>query len=497
MHFSNQIPDHDKTVDTPKTLPFRQWQLTKREMRDAFTPLAKHGIQPINNRQQKGHAMNTLPQELIRFCRNTPLANAPETALLVLKLSLLDWFAVAIAGTNEPASRIIRQMLTAESGTPEASVFGQTTRLPARAAALANGTTSHALDYDDTHFLHIGHPSVALFPAALAMAERQGSSGAEFLMAALTGYESSCRIGHWFGRSHYEAGFHMTATAGTFGATLAASRLSGLNVVQTGHALGLASTRASGLKAQFGTMGKPFNGGMAAANGIEAVQLAALGFTSTPAALPSFGQAHAAEMPATETVLADLGTHYVLEQVQHKFHACCHGLHAMLEALSLLVQEETFDVNHLKQLKIQTNPRWLKVCNKPDPKTGLEAKFSYRQTAAMLLTGIDTGALSSFSDALCQAPNVTALRQKITVTGNTDLSDTAAKVTLVSTNGQRCIAFDLEAPLPLMQRQKRVIRKAETLLGADHAQAIWREITDLTQANNLNKLLQTVAKIRA
>lgn len=441
--------------------------------------------------------MTLLTRSLITFSRNTVLAEVPDSALLILKLSLLDWFAVAIAGTNEPASQTIRQMLTTESGNPDATVIGQKIRLPARAAALANGTTSHALDYDDTHFLHIGHPSVTIFPAALAMAERQRASGAEFLISALTGYESSCRIGHWLGRSHYEAGFHMTATAGTFGATLATSRLHGLNHNQTGHALGLAATRASGLKAQFGTMGKPFNAGMAAANGIEATQLAATGFTSNPDALVSFGQSHAAQMPAPETVLTGLGTDFVLEQVQHKFHACCHGLHAMLEALSQLIQAKTPDINQIKTLEIQTNPRWLKVCNKPDPQTGLEAKFSYRQTAAMTLLGINTGALSSFSDALCMDPRIAALRRKIRVIGNADLSDTTAKITLISTGSPRSTTCDLASPPPLTQRKARVLHKAETLLGAEQAQKIWQAINDLAQANDLTNLLQTADKIRA
>jgi len=435
---------------------------------------------------------------LIHFSRETPLADVPASALHILKLSLLDWFAVAIAGTQEPASRIIREMVTREAGSPEATVLGQSIRLPARAAALANGTTSHALDYDDTHFLHIGHPSVTIFPAALAMAEQQGATGAEFLIAALTGYESSCRIGHWLGRSHYEAGFHMTATAGTFGATLAASRLSGLSQDQTSHALGLATTRASGLKAQFGTMGKPFNAGMAAANGIEAALLAGLGFTSNPEALTSFAQSHAGEMRAPETVLDHLGKNFVLEQVQHKLHACCHGLHAMLEALRCLQQDQEVEVNLLKKVNIYTHPRWLKVCNKAEPETGLEAKFSYRQTAAMALSGVNTGALSNFNDALCHDPQIAALRNKIHVSGDMSLPDTAARITLIC-DGQspRNHCFDLSASIPVKEREARVLRKAATLLGDDQAIQIWHEITDLERANSLTKLLQTASKIRA
>ena len=197
------------------------------------------------------------------------------TALATAKLSFYDWLVVSCAGSAEPLAVIMRDFIASEAGTPTASVTGSAQKFPARAAALANGTISHALDYDDTHFAYVGHPSVAIFPAALAAAEEVGASGADVCKAFLLGAEVSCRIGMVLGRRHYDAGFHQTATAGCFGATVAAARLYQLDSAALCGALGLASTRASGLKSQFGTMGKPFNAGMAAANAIEACGLAA------------------------------------------------------------------------------------------------------------------------------------------------------------------------------------------------------------------------------
>ncbi len=143
-----------------------------------------------------------------------------------------------------------------------------------------NGATSHALDYDDTHFGHVGHPSVGIYPAALAVAEETGASAAAVADAFLLGAEASVRIGMLLGAVHYNRGFHQTATAGAFGATVAAGRLYGLNRAQMRAAIGLCATRASGLKSQFGTMGKPYNAGIAAANGVECAALARAGFTS-------------------------------------------------------------------------------------------------------------------------------------------------------------------------------------------------------------------------
>ena len=148
------------------------------------------------------------------------------------------------------------------------------------------------------------------------------------------GAETSIRSGVWLGRSHYQTGFHQTATAGAIGATVSSAILMGLPETDAAHALGLLATRMSGLKSQFGTMGKPFNAGIAASNGVEAVLLAKRGFESSIAGLDGalgFGPTHAGA--GDESAFDGFGSEWFFETVNHKFHACCHGLHAMLEAI--------------------------------------------------------------------------------------------------------------------------------------------------------------------
>lgn len=407
-----------------------------------------------------------------------PASAISASARRVMRLSLLDWCAVAIAGKDEPVSRITRTMIEAEAGAPVASLVGSGQKVPPRAAALVNGATSHALDYDDTHFDHIGHPSVAVVPAALAMAEATGASGAAFLDAALIGVEASVRIGTWLGREHYQHGFHQTATAGAFGATIAAGRLAGLDSAAMAQALGIAATRASGLKSQFGTMGKPYHAGMAAANGVEAVLLARSGFVSRPDGLEceqGFGPTHAGAALPLGPVLDGLGTEFRFERVQHKFHACCHGTHAMLEALAAL--RGSIRPNEVESIAVTTHPRWLKVCHIPAPATGLEAKFSYRLTAAMALSHIDTGALASFTDTLCADPALVGLRDRVLVETDDALADTATRVRLRLRDGRMLEqAFDLDAPIPIAEREAKIRAKAASLLGSARAEAIWQAI---------------------
>ncbi len=400
----------------------------------------------------------SLAATLARFTATaTPTANARA----VMRQSLYDWMACGIAGAAQPVATIMRDQALADGGAPNARLFGGG-EVPARAAALANGTISHALDYDDTNFAHIGHPSVAVFPAVFAIGI---GTGEECLDAALLGAELSVRMGLWLGRDHYQTGFHQTATAGAFGATAAAARLAGLSEQQTAHALGIAATKAAGLKSQFGTMGKPLNAGLAAECGAIATDLAARGFVSNPAALDDpqgFGPTHngAGDLTAFDT----LGDQWLMESVSHKLHACCHGLHAMIEALGSL----ELRAEDVASVAITTHPRWTTVCNIAEPKTGLEAKFSFRHTAAMVLSGIDTAVIANFSKKTGTDPDLSKLRQRVEVQADEALAETEATVLVTLTNGETLTSHhDLSAPMSGEEKWRKLRRKGSALLGED------------------------------
>lgn len=390
----------------------------------------------------------------------------------VMRLSLMDWAAVGLAGRGEPVAQILRAKALEEGGAAEAALFGGG-RVPAAAAALANGACSHALDYDDTHFAHIGHPSVAVLPAALALCMRSGQGLEHLLDAALVGAEASVRVGLWLGRGHYQAGFHQTATAGSFGAAVAACRILGLEAGACTHAMGLAATRAAGLKGQFGTMGKPLNAGLAAEAGVQAAQWAGWGMTSAEDGLggvQGFGETH--HGAADESAWEGMGTDWLMESVSHKFHACCHGLHAMLEAIGGLELSSP-----VQRLVVFTHPRWLRVCNIARPETGLEVKFSYAHTAAMALSGVDTARIGNFSAEVAADPGLVALAGRVVVEADEALPETAARVVAELEDGSRVMnAHDLAVPAPLDARRARVRAKAAALLGEEAAEALWEAV---------------------
>ncbi len=360
----------------------------------------------------------SLTDRLVSFIHE---AEPGDAAREVMRLSLYDWMACGIGGVDEPVSRIMREQALAEGGAAVARLFGGGD-VPARAAAFANGTISHALDYDDTHFAHVGHPSVAVFPAVMALAPDDGDA---MLDAALVGAEVAVRLGFWLGADHYNHGFHQTATAGAFGATAAASRLRGLSGEQTAQALGVASTKAAGLRSQFGTMGKPLNAGLAAECGVVSADLAARGFVSNPDGFDGalgFVETHAGQRDGT--AFNGMGSEWLMEHVSHKLHACCHGLHAMIGAFEGAYAAP----DQIKAIEVRTAPRWLTVCNIPQPTTGLETKFSYAHVAAMVLTGRDTTRIDSYTDEAAQDPALVALRDKVTVVASDSVAETETQV---------------------------------------------------------------------
>ena len=422
-----------------------------------------------------------------------PAAEIPASARTMARFSLFDWMVCGRAGAGEPLAGILRSYLSAEGGRPVASVIGGG-QVPARAAALVNGATSHALDYDDTHFGHVGHPSVGIYPAALAVGEEMGASAAAVVDAFLIGAEASVRVGMVLGAVHYNRGFHQTATAGAFGATMASGRLYGLSRDQMRVALGLCATRASGLKSQFGTMGKPYNAGIAASNGVECAALARAGFTSADDGVmgpQGFALTHS-DAPSEVGVwdAPPPGT-FLFEDIKYKLHACCHGTHAMIEALAAVRRAHNLTPDRVAGIHLRTSPRWLSVCDIKTPRTGLEVKFSYGWLAGMVLTGIPTASDRAYTDALAQDAILAGFATRIAVTGDPGVTDMQAAGEVRLTDGDTLpFACDLAARIPDAVLERSLRAKATGLIGAE-GERMWAIVArlDHLSARDLGKVL--------
>jgi 2-methylcitrate dehydratase PrpD len=428
-------------------------------------------------------------------------ADIPERAFTWAKHALLDWFGVTIAGAQEPLTEILVADALAEGGSGSARLIGRPERVIASQAALINGSASHALDYDDVHFGLGGHPSAPVLPALLALAEQHNASGRELLTAFIAGYEVECLIGTMIGSSHYEDGWHNTATIGTFGAAAAGAKLLGLSAAQTAMALGIAATQAAGLKSMFGTMCKPLHAGKAALNGLLAARLASRGFTSRGDALEC-EQGFAATQSRTFTPLPirpDPDAPYAVEANLFKYHAACYLTHSPIEAVSILRRTNQLTPDDVDRITLWVSPGHLKVCNILAPATGLEIKFSLRHTAALALSGDDTAALATYSDANAERPDLVALREKVEVETKSFPRHSPAEVVIELSNGERLQqAVDVGEPAQDVDRQwMRLTDKfhslADPICGVDNATSCINLCATLETSTDLQKLLSLVS----
>lgn len=405
----------------------------------------------------------------------------PAEIVSLAHFSLLDWIACGTAGVGEPVAQKLRSLVESEGGQGVSSLIGGG-MAPARGAALVNGATTHALDFDDTHFAHVGHLSVGIYPAALAVAEEREVSAEQLVEAFLIGAEAAIRVGLTLGRSHYTQGFHQTATAGAFGATIAAGRLYQLSDEQMRYAIGLCATRASGLKSQFGTMGKPYNAGIAASNGIECAKLALLGMTSAEDGLmgeQGFVETHTLKAePEAGWRNPPPGT-FLFADNKYKLHACCHGTHAMIEALLGADDLGGRDLEDVAAFSLRTNPRWLRVCDIKVPRTGLEVKFSYNWLAGMTIRGDRTGDDRIYLDSLADDAALSSFAKKVEVLADDRLTDMQAEISITFADGSESRLFhDLAARLPTSVLAEKLRAKAISMIGETGAM-LWENFGNL------------------
>src|SRR5512140_3323779 len=172
--------------------------------------------------------METAAERFAAFSTSLTIDRIPGEVVQSAKLHILDTLGCGLAAHALDTAPAAREAMTEASSSGPATAIGVPHGLPGADAALVNGVTCHALDYDDTHTGAIAHVSVAVVPAALAAAQSEGASGIDLLAAVLVGNEIVARLGMAVGSAFHARGFHPTSVCGVFGATAAACRLQSL-----------------------------------------------------------------------------------------------------------------------------------------------------------------------------------------------------------------------------------------------------------------------------
>ena len=352
---------------------------------------------------------------------NRVLALAPDdldaACVDAARTAITDTVAVTLLGSREAS--VARLRATLEPGRDGAAqVFGRAERASVLDAALVNGVASHALDFDDFTQEFGGHPSVPIVPGLLALAEARHASGRAFLTAYVAGVELETRIAHGVHFHHYEKGWHPTSTLGVFGAAGAAAHLIGLDVRRTAHALAIAASLSSGIKANFGTMTKPLHVGHCTRSGVHAALLAEQGFDS---ALDAFEHPHGflevyngAGRYDTAAMLAPwyVPPRVVEPGISLKEFPCCGSTHPAIYMALRLRDEHGLDARDIERVRVLTHPRRLPHTDNPRPGSALEAKFSIQYCVARaLLDGPPR--LAHFEDDAAREPAVQALTARV------------------------------------------------------------------------------------
>ncbi len=382
---------------------------------------------------------------------------------------LLDWLAVTIAGADEALVDILVAEALEDCASGDLPLVGRSENLSPSWAVLVNGAASHALDYDDVNTAMHGHPTVAVMSAVLLAGARDGRALIDVLRAFAIGYEVCCLVGEMSGDGHYDSGWHATATVGTFGAASGMAALLGLDGERTAHAMGTAATTAAGLKSMFGTMCKPFHAGRAAQSGYLAARTAARGWIARGDALECAQGFWATQGPDHAAFPVARQTNRPLQITNNlfKYHAACYMTHSAIEACRGLRQTHNLAPDAIERIRIRVAEGHLKVCNIPNPQTGLEIKFSLAHTAAMALSGVDTGAIANYSDSMAQRPDLIALRRKVEVEPQTSARTmaTGADVIVDTTGGTSFTnAFDVGIPATdLAAQEVRLSSKFDAL----------------------------------
>jgi 2-methylcitrate dehydratase PrpD len=410
----------------------------------------------------------------------------PEAVKREAVRTLLNWIGCAVGGSDHASVGVALRALGPFMGPGSASLLGRKEKVDALHAAFLNGIGSHVFDFDDTHLKTIIHPAGPVASAVLALAEHRPVSGSDFLHALILGIEAECRIGNAVYPDHYDVGWHITGTAGVFGAAAGAGRLLGLDRQRMVWALGIAATQAAGLREMFGSMCKGFHVGRAAQNGLAAALLASEGFTSSEQAIEAprgFARVLSTKRDYSE-ITEGLGERYEILLNTYKPFPCGIVIHPTIDGCLQIREEQGLKGDEIEGVELRVHPLVLELTGKTNPRTGLEGKFSvYHAAAVALLRG--RAGLAEFSDEAVNDPAVIALRDRVSASVGEGLKEAEALVVVRLKDGQRIenrvehAIGSLERPLSDQALDQKVHDLADPILGKSGVKALIRICRDV------------------
>ncbi len=434
---------------------------------------------PLQTRGEDAELRTGVTRALARYVVEARYADVPSAVRKEAQRTLLNWMGCAVGGSRHETLDAAIAALSPFSGPAQASVLGRRVRMDVLHASLMNGISSHVFDFDDTHLKTVIHPAGPVVSGLLALAEFRPMSGADFLHAMILGVEVECRIGNAVYPAHYDRGWHITGTAGVFGAAAACGKALGLTEQQMVWAFGLAATQPVGLREMFGSMTKSFHPGRAAQNGLTAALLAARNFTSTEVGLE--GKSGWANVLSTtrnySEITGHLGMSYEIALNTYKPFACGIVIHPAIDACIQLRNQHTLTAADIERIDLRVHPLVLELTGKKTPQTGLESKFSVYFAAALAVVRGSAG-MRDFSDENARDPVIVALRDRVVATIDPAVKEEQVRVRVTLKDGRVLNHFvehvvgSLERPMTDAQLEAKFLDLTKGVLPDVQARAL-------------------------
>jgi 2-methylcitrate dehydratase PrpD len=448
--------------------------------------------------------MVALTSDIAQFVSSLEPDVLPERASFGARIGMLDCVGTMIAGADEPAVKLVAQMVATSTTNDGAPEIPNGRNLSAGDAALVNGVAAHVLDYDDVGM--DGHPSAALTPAILAEGWTLGSSGEEAVAAYVAGYEVWALLQELEPGALHERGFHPTAIWGTLSAAAACARLNRLNAAETTNAIAIAASLAAGTVANFGTMTKSLHAGRTAQSGVFAARLAKSGFTASPDVLEhkaGFMNAHThAGNPAVTRGDWGLGSDWRLPKlgINIKRYPMCYATHRSIDAMLDLAEQHDLAPDAIDEILVRIGDAQDLMLRNREPKTALEAKFSIEFALASALVARKVG-LKELDDDFVRRDDIIETMRKVKRSTTPDrLADMPPfapddRVSIRLKSGAT-IAHEPVArpkghwqkPLTEGELREKFLDCTERRLGRKQAEALFEKLNNLEEVTSLREL---------
>lgn len=441
-------------------------------------------------------------KKVAEFVSQTPFESIPPAALDEAKRGLLDCVGVMLAGSKEESARICAKLAKEESSSQESTVIGQGFKSSTLMAAFSNGTAGHALDFD--HSFILGQPSAGLIPAILALGEKVGASGRDILVAYVVGFEVIARLARSM-PDLSQGGWHSTATLGSLGSAVACARLLKLDVQAIQQTLGIASSMASGLVANFATMTKPLHAGLASKNGVLAARLAASGFTANQTILgetKNFFTSFSKSLPFDLRPFEELGNSFdlVVRKIKFKPYPCGGLTHPAVGAVLKMREQDKISPEAVESIKVRVTQHVYNTILNRLPETAIQGKFSMPYIVARALTDGKLG-LETFSEQAIRDPLVRSLGAKVAMELDPDLRENnegsrPCKVILHRKDGSTLSEFvefskgGLQFPFSSQELRMKFTDCASRVISTEAAAEVEKHIDHLEERDSLDPLFK-------